>query len=183
MGSGGGEPRLGVATTESRNPLVRSSTVQSGSQALTSESQAAIEAAWRIEAPRLIAALTRLVRDVALAEDFAQDALLAALEQWPARGVPRNAGAWLMTAARRRAIDFFRRSRRLDQKQEEIARATAVEQDLRIGNSKPFWRRPPSSASPQQPPSAPRRWPPLAPPSARAPGAPRQPTRAACSKA
>jgi RNA polymerase sigma factor (sigma-70 family) len=68
----------------------------------------AIEAVWRIESPRLIAGLTRVVRDVAVAEDLAQDALVAALETWPVSGVPDNPGAWLMTAAKRRAIDQFR---------------------------------------------------------------------------
>src|SRR5277367_854251 len=69
-----------------------------------------IEAVWRIESPRLIAVLTRMVRDVGVAEDLAQDALVAALEQWPQSGVPRNPGAWLMAIAKRRAIDGFRRA-------------------------------------------------------------------------
>ncbi|MCK2216085.1 RNA polymerase sigma factor [Actinomadura sp. ATCC 31491] len=73
----------------------------------------AVEAVWRIEAARLIAGLAGLVRDVGLAEELAQDALVAALEQWPAEGVPRNPGAWLMTVARRRAIDLVRRNERL----------------------------------------------------------------------
>ncbi len=64
-----------------------------------------IDAVWRIESPRLIASLTRIVRDVGLAEDLAQDALVAALEQWPKSGVPDNPGAWLMAAAKHRAID------------------------------------------------------------------------------
>ncbi|MGE5206739.1 MAG: RNA polymerase sigma factor [Chlamydiota bacterium] len=75
-----------------------------------------------MEAPRLIAALTRIVRDVGLAEDLAQDALVAALEQWPQSGVPDNPGAWLMTAAKHRAIDHFRRNARLERKHEEIGR-------------------------------------------------------------
>ena len=75
-----------------------------------------------MEAPRLIAALTRLVRDVGLAEDLAQDALVAALEQWPQSGVPDNPGAWLMAAAKHRAIDHFRRNARLERKHEEIGR-------------------------------------------------------------
>lgn len=70
-------------------------------------------AVWRMESPRLIAGLTRIVRDLDLAEELAQDALVAALEQWPAEGVPRNPGAWLMTTARRRAIDLVRREQRL----------------------------------------------------------------------
>ena len=81
----------------------------------------AIDAVWRIEAPRLIAGLARIVRDVGVAEDLAQDALVAALEQWPASGIPRNPGAWLMAAAKHRAIDFFRRHKRLERKHEELA--------------------------------------------------------------
>ncbi len=82
----------------------------------------AIEAVWRIESPRLIAGLARLVRDVGLAEDLAQDALLAALEQWPAAGVPASPGAWLTAVAKRRAIDMIRRQRRIEPKHEELAR-------------------------------------------------------------
>jgi RNA polymerase sigma factor (sigma-70 family) len=82
----------------------------------------AIDAVWRIESPRLIAALTRLVRDVGIAEDLAQDALVAALEQWPHSGVPDNPGAWLMAAAKHRAIDHFRRNARLERKHEELGR-------------------------------------------------------------
>jgi RNA polymerase sigma factor (sigma-70 family) len=74
-----------------------------------SETHRAIEAVWRIESAKLIAGLARIVRDVGLAEDLAQDALVAALEQWPAAGVPDNPGAWLMTTAKRRAIDAMRR--------------------------------------------------------------------------
>jgi RNA polymerase sigma-70 factor (ECF subfamily) len=75
-----------------------------------------------MESPRLIAGLTRLVRDVGLAEDLAQDALVVALQQWPKSGVPDNPGAWLMAAAKHRAIDHFRRSTRLERKHEEVAR-------------------------------------------------------------
>src|SRR5437764_9373004 len=82
----------------------------------------AIDAVWRIESPKLIAALTRVVRDVGIAEDLAQDALVAALEQWPAEGIPKNPGAWLMVAAKHRAIDYFRRGRMLDDKHAEIGR-------------------------------------------------------------
>ena len=81
-----------------------------------------IDAVWRIESPRLIAGLTRIVRDVGLAEDLAQDALVAALEQWPQSGVPDNPGAWLMAAAKHRAIDMFRRNTRLERKHEELGR-------------------------------------------------------------
>jgi RNA polymerase sigma-70 factor, ECF subfamily len=81
-----------------------------------------IDAVWRIEAPRLIASLTRMVRDVGLAEDLAQDALVVALEKWPRSGVPDNPGAWLMATAKHRAIDLFRRGETLQAKQEQIAR-------------------------------------------------------------
>src|SRR5712675_1646990 len=82
----------------------------------------AIDAVWRIESPRLIAGLARIVRDVGIAEDLAQDALVAALEQWPESGVPDNPGAWLMATAKHRAIDHFRRNTRLDRKHEELGR-------------------------------------------------------------
>ena len=80
-----------------------------------------IEAVWRIEAPRLIAGVARMVRDVGLAEDLAQDALLAALETWPRDGVPDNPGAWLMTTAKRRAIDRLRHGQLQQRKHEQIA--------------------------------------------------------------
>jgi RNA polymerase sigma-70 factor (ECF subfamily) len=82
----------------------------------------AIDAVWRMESPRLIAGLARIVRDVGLAEDLAQDALVAALEQWPKSGVPDNPGAWLMATAKHRAIDHFRRNTRLERKHEELGR-------------------------------------------------------------
>jgi RNA polymerase sigma-70 factor (ECF subfamily) len=80
----------------------------------------AVDAVWRIESPRLIAGLARIVRDVGLAQDLAQDALVAALEQWPASGVPRNPGAWLMATAKHRAIDQLRRRTMLERKHEEL---------------------------------------------------------------
>ena len=82
----------------------------------------AIDAVWRIESPRLIAGLTRIVRDVGIAEDLAQDALVAALEQWPKSGVPENPGAWLMATAKHRAIDRLRRNQLLERKHEELGR-------------------------------------------------------------
>ena len=92
--------------------------------AVTAEStHRAIDAVWRIESARLIAALARIVRDVGLAEELAQDALVAALEQWPEAGVPENPGAWLMATAKHRAIDRLRRSKRLERKHEEIGHA------------------------------------------------------------
>ncbi len=86
----------------------------------------AIDAVWRIESPRLIAGLARIVRDVGLAEELAQDALVAALEQWPQSGVPDNPGAWLMATGKHRAIDLVRRSARLEQKQEELGRRLEI---------------------------------------------------------
>ena len=89
---------------------------------MPSTAHRSIEAVWRIEAPRLIAGLARIVRDVGLAEDLAQDALVAALERWPESGVPDNPGAWLMAAAKNRGIDQLRRRQTLERKQEELAR-------------------------------------------------------------
>ena len=86
----------------------------------TSDAHRAIDAVWRIESARLIAGLTRIVRDVGLAEDLAQDALVVALEKWPETGVPDNPGAWLMSVAKRRAIDSLRRSKLLERKHCEI---------------------------------------------------------------
>jgi RNA polymerase sigma factor (sigma-70 family) len=98
-----------------------------------SPTAAAIDAVWRIEAPRLIAALTRLVHDLAIAEDLAQDALVAALETWPASGVPDRPGAWLMATARHRAIDLFRRNDRLRDRHEQLARDLSLQ--LAMGRS------------------------------------------------
>jgi RNA polymerase sigma factor (sigma-70 family) len=86
----------------------------------------AIEAVWRIESARLVAGLARMVRDIGLAEDLAQDALVAAMEKWPGSGVPDNPGAWLMATAKNRAIDRMRREANLQSKQEEIARETGA---------------------------------------------------------
>jgi RNA polymerase sigma factor (sigma-70 family) len=82
----------------------------------------AIDAVWKIESAKIIAGLTRMVRDVGLAEELAQDALVAALEQWPESGIPDNPGAWLMATAKHRAIDMFRRNKRLERKHEELGR-------------------------------------------------------------
>ncbi len=86
----------------------------------TQEIHRSIDAIWRIESPRLIAALTRIVRDVGLAEDLAQDALVVALERWPQAGIPDNPGAWLMATAKHRAIDNLRRNKLLDRKHEQL---------------------------------------------------------------
>jgi RNA polymerase sigma factor (sigma-70 family) len=88
--------------------------------AIESDAHRAIDAVWRIESARLIAGLTRLVRDVGRAEDLAQDALVAALEQWPQTGIPENPGAWLMATAKHRALDLFRRDKMLDRKHAEL---------------------------------------------------------------
>jgi RNA polymerase sigma-70 factor, ECF subfamily len=90
----------------------------------------AIEAVWRIESARLIAGLARMVRDVGLAEDLAQDALVAALERWPQSGVPDNPGAWLMATAKNRAIDLARRHTTFERKQEELARDVGMRMAL-----------------------------------------------------
>jgi len=91
-----------------------------------------IETVWRIEAPKLIAGLTRMVRDVALAEDLAHDALIAALEQWPSNGIPRNPGAWLMATAKHRAIDQLRRRKLLERKHEELGYELESRQDVAV---------------------------------------------------
>src|SRR5260370_21007133 len=88
-----------------------------------------IDAVWRIESARLIAGLARIVRDVGLAEDLAQDALVAALEQWPESGVPHNPGAWLMATAKHRAIDHVRRNKRLARKHQELAHRLETQQE------------------------------------------------------
>ncbi len=105
------------------------------SAAMTStETHRAIEAVWRIEAARLIAGLTRLMRDIALAEELAQDALVAALERWPHAGIPHNPGAWLMATAKHRALDQLRRRRMLVRKHELLAHELQMEQ-MRDGDS------------------------------------------------
>ena len=99
-----------------------------------SEVNRTIEAVWKIESPRLIAAIARVTRDIGVAEELAQDALVAALERWPEEGIPENPAAWLMTAAKRRAIDGLRRGQMLVQKHEEIARELKV-QEQRLGEA------------------------------------------------
>jgi len=93
-----------------------------------------IEAVWKIESTRLIAAIARVTRDIGVAEELAQDALVVALERWPAEGIPENPAAWLMTAAKRRAIDSLRRGQMLVQKHEEIARELQAQQK-RLGEA------------------------------------------------
>ncbi len=91
--------------------------------------QRTIDAVWRIESARLVAGLARIVRDVGIAEELAQDALVAALEQWPREGVPDNPGAWLMATAKHRAIDRLRREARLEREQAELGRELAARQE------------------------------------------------------
>jgi RNA polymerase sigma factor (sigma-70 family) len=96
----------------------------------SSDTHRAIDAVWRIESARLIAGLARIVRDVGLAEELAQDALVVALERWPESGVPDNPGAWLMATAKNRAIDRLRRHKVQERKVEELGRELEVEQEL-----------------------------------------------------
>jgi predicted RNA polymerase sigma factor len=98
----------------------------------TVETHAAIDAVWRIESARLIAGLARITGDVGVAEELAQDALVAALEQWPQSGVPEHPGAWLMGTAKHRAIDLFRRRERLTRKVEELGRGLETQSPLGI---------------------------------------------------
>src|ERR1043165_8548309 len=95
----------------------------------TSETNRVIDAVWRIESARLIAGLARIVRDVGLAEELAQDALVAALEQGPKEGIPDKPGAWLMATAKHRAIDYFRRNKRLETKTEQLGYELELQQD------------------------------------------------------
>jgi len=90
-----------------------------------SDAAAAVSAVWRLESTRLVAGLLRMTHDVELAEDLAQDALVAALEQWPGEGIPRNPGAWLMSVAKRRAVDHFRRADTLRRRTAELGHALA----------------------------------------------------------
>jgi len=97
-----------------------------------SDTHRAIDAVWRIESARIIAGLTRIVRDVGLAEELAQDALVAALQQWPESGVPDNPGAWLMATAKHRAIDHFRRNTLHEHKHQEIGRDLQTKQEMAV---------------------------------------------------
>jgi RNA polymerase sigma-70 factor, ECF subfamily len=100
----------------------------------SSEIHGAIEAVWRIESARLIAGLARIVRDVGIAEELAQDALVVALERWPESGVPDNPGAWLMATAKHRAIDHFRRNKMLEKKHQELGRELKTQQEAAVAN-------------------------------------------------
>src|ERR1700750_1481697 len=99
-----------------------------------SDAHRAINAVFRIEQAKLIAGLTRMVRDVGLAEELAQDALVTALERWPETGVPDNPGAWLMATAKHRAIDHLRRAKRSEQKHEELGHELSARQDSALAH-------------------------------------------------
>ncbi|MFL5593781.1 MAG: RNA polymerase sigma factor [Gemmatimonadaceae bacterium] len=99
-----------------------------------SDTHKAIDAVWRIESARLIAGLARIVGDIGLAEDLAQDALLAALERWPETGVPDNPGAWLMATAKHRAIDMHRRSKLLERKHEQLGHELDAQREMTVGD-------------------------------------------------
>ena len=107
------------------------------------EIQRTIEAVWRIESARLTGGLARYVRDLGLAEDLAQDALVAALEQWPQTGIPDNPGAWLMATAKHRAVDAMRRRQLADRKHEQLGR----ELELDRANGRPSMTGPATTCS------------------------------------
>ncbi len=97
-----------------------------------SDTHRAVDTVWRIESAKLIAGLTRIVRDVGIAEDLAQEALVAALDQWPESGVPDNPGAWLMATAKRRGIDLLRRNTMLDRKHEQLGHELEAQQEMAV---------------------------------------------------
>ena len=99
-----------------------------------SDTHRAVDAVWRIESAKIIASLARIVRDVGLAEDLAQDALVIALERWPETGIPNNPGAWLMATAKHRAIDRIRRNVALEHKHEELGRDLEIQQEIAAAN-------------------------------------------------
>jgi RNA polymerase sigma factor (sigma-70 family) len=99
---------------------------------MTTEIHRAIDAVWRMESPKVIASLARMVRDVSLAEDLAQDALVAAMERWPETGIPDNPGAWLTATAKHRAIDTFRRNKLVERKHEELGRDMDARQEAAV---------------------------------------------------
>ena len=99
---------------------------------MTTETHAAIDAVWRIESARLIAGLTRIVGDVGLAEELAQDALLVALERWPETGIPRNPAAWLMATAKHRAYDHLRHDQMAARKHELLGHELEAEQERAV---------------------------------------------------
>src|SRR5271168_3312951 len=117
-----------------RAPCKNESQVVSSVVVTTTDTHRAIDAVWRIESSRIIAGLARILRDVGLAEELAQDALVAALEQWPQSGIPDNPGAWLMAAAKHRAIDRLRRSKLLERKHGELSRELQARQERAVAD-------------------------------------------------
>jgi RNA polymerase sigma factor (sigma-70 family) len=109
-------------------------TVVTSTAVTASDAHRTIDAVWGIESPKVIARVARMVGDLGIAEELAQDALVAALERWPTTGVPDNPGAWLMATAKNRAIDLLRRRERLDRRHEEVGRELEVRQDLAIAD-------------------------------------------------
>jgi RNA polymerase sigma factor (sigma-70 family) len=101
---------------------------------VSTDTHGAIDAVWRIESAKIIAALTRIVRDVGIAEELAQDALVAALERWPEAGIPDNPGAWLMATAKHRAMDHFRRGKLVERKHQELGRELESLQETAVAN-------------------------------------------------
>src|SRR5678816_2968688 len=101
---------------------------------MATDTHRAIDAVWRIESAKLIAGLTRLVGDVGLAEDLAQDALVAALERWPESGIPEKPGAWLMATAKHRAIDQMRRGKMLDRKHVQVGHEMEIRQEAGVSD-------------------------------------------------
>jgi len=122
----------GMIGARGRSACVVAAQVVSSAPMSANDTHRAIDAVWRIESPRLIAGLARMLRDVGLAEELAQDALVVALEQWPQSGVPDNPGAWLMTTAKRRAIDRLRRHKLLERKHVELMHALESEQETAV---------------------------------------------------
>ena len=100
------------------------------STSLESPIHRTIDAVWRIESAKIIATVARMVRDVGVAEELAQDALITALEQWPAKGVPDNAAAWLTTTAKRRALDWLRRQQMLERNHEQLGHEMELRQEM-----------------------------------------------------
>src|SRR5271168_2007439 len=117
-----------------RAPCKNESQVVSSVVVTATDTHRAIDAVWRIESARIIAGLARMVRDVGLAEELAQDALVAALEQWPTAGIPDNPGAWLMATAKHRAIDRLRRSKLLERKHGELGRELGARQEMAVAD-------------------------------------------------
>src|SRR4029450_12712056 len=123
-----GAPRAGGPTAGHRRGAARRLMTEPpartapGQGPATADLHRVVDAVWRMESAKLIAALTRVTGDVGLAEGLAQDALVAALERWPETGVPARPGAWLMATAKNRAIDIFRRAERLERKTAELGR-------------------------------------------------------------